>query len=439
MKVNRRNFLKASAAFAGWSILPSGAWSSPLNSRFCTAHIGLGSMGRGDLRKIGSHSMVQVVGLADVSRQALQHKGVQPFKDATQFVDYREMLRTLGDKVDGVVVSTPDHTHYPAALMAMNMDKAVYCQKPMTHEISETRALASLAKEKNLITQLGIQVHSGTAYRMAVDFVQQGIIGKVSKVYAWSGKKWGADVGGYPGSDPVPEWLDWNQWIGSAPFHPYLKGKYHPGQWRKIIDFGTGTLGDMGVHIMDTPFTALNLSHPKSVKASCREPNGFSHPVSSTVEYEFPGTEYTADTLKFTWFDGNDSPHKKKQSNPDLQLEGGKDLPRQGAMFIGEDGHRLLLPHVAAPQPLPRKLLTRITKPKLKRVNHYHQWVDAAMGKDTCSADFKYGALLTAGVLHGVVGNRFPGETLLWDNANMRYSNNEAASQLLSRDYRTDY
>jgi len=439
MKPTRRQFLKTSAVFAGWSILPTGAWSNPLNSRFCTAHIGVGGMGRGDLGRISSHPKVQVVGMADVDRNRLNDEKLNKFADAARFADYREMLRTLGDKIDGVVISTPDHTHYPATLMAMNLGKAVYCQKPLTHEIAEAYELAALAKKKKLVTQMGIQCHSADAYRMAVDFLQQGILGKVSKVYAWSNKVWGDDAAAYTGSDPVPEALDWDLWLGSAAERPYLKGKYHPGQWRKHLDFGCGTLGDMGVHIIDTPYAALKLGQPRSVKVTCRVPNHFSHPTKNIVEYEFPSTKYTTDKLQFTWFDGAYAPNTAGQINPDLELEAGKSLPPQGAMFIGEDGQRLLLPHLSAPQPLPRSLLGNISKPVLKPANHYHQWVDAGMGNGTCSADFEYAAPLTTGVLLGVVGNRFPEQTLQWDGDAMRFTNNEDANKLVSRSYRKDY
>jgi len=189
---------------------------------------------------------------------------------------------------------------------------------------------------------------------------------------------------------------------------------------------------------------------------TCREPNQCSHPTKNIVEYEFPGTEYTTDKLQFTWFDGAYVPKAAEQVNPELEietvksqpvepfhpdlgLEAGKTLPPQGAMFIGEDGQRMLLPHLSAPQLLPRSLLANVTKPQLKPANHYHQWVDAGMGNGTCSADFEYAAPLTTGVLLGVVGNRFPGQTLQWDGDAMRFTNNEDANELLSRSYRTDY
>jgi predicted dehydrogenase len=439
IKMKRRQFIKSSAVFAGFSILPSGAWSDSPNSRFCTAHIGVGGMGAGDLSSVAKHQKVQVVGLADVDQRVLNAEKFKNMPDAAQFADYREMLSTMGDKIDGVVVSTPDHTHYPATLMAMNLGKPVYCQKPLTHEISEAYALAKLAKEKKIATQMGIQLHSSIGNRISVDFLQQGIIGKISKVYAWSSKKWGDDAPFNTGSDPVPDGLDWNLWLGTAKERPYLNGKYHRANWRKVLDFGCGTMGDMGVHILDVPYTALNLGFPSSVKVTCREPTNDSHPTKNIVEFVFPGTTYTADTVELTWFDGSYAPNAQAQTNPDLQLEDGKMLPSQGAMYIGEDGKRMLLPHMSAPQPLPRDLLGSITKPDFKGVNHYHEWVDAAMGQGTCSAGFDYASKLTAGVLLGSLGNRFPGQKLLWDGGGMRFTNNEDANKLVSRSYRTEY
>ena len=454
MTLTRRQFLKSSAALAGWSLLPSAVRADAPNSRFCTAHIGIGGMGRGDLKNITSHPQVQVVGVADVDRAVFTNERIQPMiGEAAQFADYREMLDSLGDKIDGVVISTPDHTHFPAARLAMELGKPVYLQKPLTHEIAEAYELQRLARDKNLVTQMGIQCHSADAYRIAVDFLQQGIIGKVSKVYAWSQKAWGHEGPPYEGSDPVPETLDWNLWLGTAPERPYLNRKYHPGNWRRIIDFGCGTLGDMGVHILDTPCTALKLGYPRSVRVTCSEPNHFSYPTTETIEFEFPGTEYTTDTLPLVWYDGGNSPHAAPSDNPDLQLEETKpspdnpeiqvtepkNLPPQGAMFIGEDGKRLLLPHLGAPQPLPRSLLQTITKPKLEPVNHYHQWVNACLGQGTCSANFEYSAPLTVINLLGVVGNRFPGKTLEWDGAQMRFPNHAEANKLLTRTYRTDY
>ena len=160
MKTSRRQFLKTSAAFAGFSILPSGAWSNSPNSKFCTAYIGIGGMGGGVFKNIAEHPSVAVVGLADVDKEKFNHARFEAYPDVPRFADYREMLKALGDKVDGVIISTPDHTHFPATKMAMEMDKAVYTQKPLTHSIAEAYELEKLAADRNLVTQMGIQLHS---------------------------------------------------------------------------------------------------------------------------------------------------------------------------------------------------------------------------------------------------------------------------------------
>jgi predicted dehydrogenase len=187
---------------------------------------------------------------------------------------------------------------------------------------------------------MGIQVHSFYDYKLATLLIQSGIIGKVSTVRAWSPKNWGYDGPAHEGSDPVPETLDWNLWQGTAPERPYKKDAYHPGNWRKIVDYGCGTLGDMGVHIFDTPYNALALDVPLTIVNNCRAPNGYGFPEKNMVTYEFPGTPYTADKLTWIWYDGVGAP----ESHEELKLPDGEKLPDQGAMFIGEKG-RLLLPH----------------------------------------------------------------------------------------------
>ncbi len=260
----RRDFLKIFAAFSGFSFMPSFAWSSS-NQRFLrTAHIGVGGMGLEDLKAISSHGEVQVVALCDVDSNALK-KAKELFPKADTYKDYRRMLSSNANKIDAVIVSTPDHTHAPASIMAMKMDKNVYCQKPLTHHVSEARTMSQLAEEKNLVTQMGIQVHSFYDYKLATLLIQSGIIGKVSTVRAWSPKNWGYDGPEPEGEDPVPKNLDWNLWLGTAPDRPYKDKVYHPFNWRKLVDYGCGTLGDMGVHIFDTPYNALALDVPLTI------------------------------------------------------------------------------------------------------------------------------------------------------------------------------
>ena len=472
--MKKREFLKSIAALSSLAILPSRLFAFPGNKRLRTAHIGVGNMGAEDLRDISSHKLVDVVALCDVdSNNLAAAKKLHP--TAKLYSDYRVLLKEMGDEIDAVIVSTPDHTHAPASMMAMQMNKAVYCQKPLTHHVSEARAMKKLAQEKNLVTQMGIQVHSFYDYRLATYLIQSGIIGKVHTVHAWSPKNWGYDGPAPVGNDPVPESLDWNLWLGTSAKRPYKEGVYHPGNWRKLVDYGCGTLGDMGVHIFDTPYNALELDVPRTITNRCRKPNGFGFPENNIVTYEFPGTQHTTETLKWIWYDGKGAPEdhedlrlpgaKKKQAENKVEksveekmsLETKKTdsgtLPEQGAMFIGEKG-RLLLPHFME---LPRKIVdgqyvdiseeisavekaNNMGKPIRNYASegpkHYHQFVDACLGKGETSAPFSYASRLTETILLGVIAGRFPNKTLHWDSENAKFSEEEA-NQYLESEYRS--
>lgn len=427
--MKRRSFIKNAAALASITILPSSVWAIVKNGKVRTAHIGVGGMGNADLKAIASHNMVEVTALCDVDSNALAAaKKLHP--NAKVFADYRKLFDELKNDIDAVVVSTPDHSHAPASLMAMNLDKPVYCQKPLTHHVTEARAVRKLAEEKNLITQMGIQIHSFDEYRSAVQLIQNGIIGKVHTVRAWSPKNWGYDGPAPTGSDPVPKNLDWNLWLGTSPERSYKDKIYHPGNWRKLLDYGCGTLGDMGVHIFDTPYTALELDVPKTIKTSCRKPTGFGHPEKNVVTYKFPGTKHTTKNLKWVWYDGPGAPPDHK----DLRLPNNEKLPEQGSMFIGKKG-RLLMPHWSFAKLIVDGKYEKVEYPTLKKADHYHQFVDACLGKDKCSAPFSYAARLTEAILLGVVANRFPDETLHWDNKSESFSESKA-NKLLGAEYR---
>ena len=442
----RRNFIKSSAALASISILPTSLWASSKNGRLRTAHIGVGGMGESDLNDISSHKSVDVVALCDVDSMALSSASKLHPK-AKLFSDYRLMFKEISDSIDAVIISTPDHTHAPASMMAMEMNKSVYCQKPLTHHVSEARAMRKLAEEKNLVTQMGIQVHSFYDYKLATLLIQSGIIGKVSSVRAWSPKNWGHDGPTPKSKDSIPENLDWNLWLGTASDRAYKKKIYHPANWRKLVDFGCGTLGDMGVHIFDTPYNALGLDVPLTIKNNCRKPNQFGFPENNKVTYEFPGTKYTTESFKWIWNDGPGAPKNHK----DLKLPNNEKLPLQGAMFIGEKG-RFLLPHFME---LPKLIVDgkykkidissleksgQITDKPIRDYGaeshlHYHQFVDACLGKDKCSAPFSYSAKLTETILLGVIAGRFPGKKLHWDNNTARFKE-EKANKFLDAPYR---
>ena len=476
--MEKRDFLKTTGIAALGAMLPlSCAKKLVENGRLRTAHIGVSNMGAADLADISSHEKVDVVALCDVDTNALvKAKTLHP--NAKVYKDYRVMLKEMKNEIDAVIVSTPDHTHAPASMLAMEMNKPVYCQKPLTHHVAEARAMNELAKKNNLVTQMGIQVHSFYDYKLATLLIQSGIIGKVHTVRAWSPKNWGYDGPEPTGSDPIPESLDWNLWLGTSADRPYKKDVYHPGNWRKLMDYGCGTLGDMGVHIFDTPYNALQLDVPKTIKNSCKKSNGFGFPENNIVTYEFPGTPYTADTLTWIWSDGPGAPDahedlrlpgseskesKEKVSKGedssledkmslDVKTEKGDTLPGQGAMFIGEKG-RLLLPHFMQ---LPKKIVdgkyvdisseisavekvNNMGKPirnyESEGPKHYHQFVDACLGKDECTAPFSYASRLTETILLGVIAGRFPNKTLHWDSEKAKFSEDEA-NQYLDAPYR---
>ena len=427
--MNKREFLKQVATLSSIAILPSGAWSRLRNKTLRTAHIGVGGKGRGDLRSISSHQSVQVVALCDVDKRALK-ASQQLHPGARVFQDYRKMFDAMAGQIDAVVVSTPDHTHAPASLLAMELGKSIYCQKPLTRYVSEARAIRQLAKDHQLITQMGIQIHSEISYRSAVILLQSGLIGKVKRVHAWSPKNWGFDGKAPRGEDPVPSELDWNLWLGTAPYRPYQEGVFHPNNWRKLIDYGCGTLGDMGVHIFDTPFTALDLDFPKTITNTCREPNDWGHPERNKVVYEFPGTRYTSEILEWIWSDGEGAP----EMHPDLQLPSDEELPSQGAMFVGQKGN-LLLPHWDLPKLIVEDKYEAVDYPPLEEISHYHQFVDACLEEADCSTPFSYAARLTEAVLLGVVAGRFPNETLHWNDQQIRFEE-ERANVFLSSTYR---
>ena len=446
MKNNRRNFIKSSAALASLSVFPTSIWASNNNQILRLAHVGVGGMGAADLKDMSSHKSVEVVALCDVDSNALDAAS-KLHPNAKTYKDYRIMFKEIADSIDAVMVSTPDHTHAPVSMMAMELNKSVYCQKPLTHHVSEARAMRKIAKDKNLITQMGIQVHSFYDYKLATLLIQSGIIGKVNTVRAWSPKNWGYDGPKPKGSDPVPENLDWNLWLGTAANREFKDKIYHPGNWRKIVDYGCGTLGDMGVHIFDTPYNALELDVPITIKNKCRKPNGFGFPEHNQVTYEFPGTKHTTDKLKWIWQDGSGAPKNHK----DLKLPNKDKLPLQGAMFVGEKG-RLLLPHFME---LPKLIIDgkyadldlselessgKITNQPVRDYGgesylHYHQFVDACLGKDKCSAPFSYSARLTETILLGVIAGRFPGKTLHWDNKLAKFKEEEA-NKFLDSPYR---
>ncbi len=435
----RRKFIKANSALAGFFILPSGLLANSPNGRLCSAHIGTGGKGAVDTAQIAAHPKTQVVALCDVDRASLEGKGRKQmgngrYPDAKKFQDYREMFAAIGDKIDIVSVSTPDHTHYPATLAAIRFGKHTYTQKPLTNNIAEARGLMEAARKRGVFTQMGIQNQSSIAYRTATHFIRSGLIGKIKNVHVWSFKNWGYDGAPHTGEDPVPAGLDWNLWLGTAPERPFLKGKYLSMQWRRYMDFGCGTMGDMGIHIFDTPYRSLELNPPVWAKATCRATNHYSLPTKMIVNYGFEPTKRTTSEFGWTWYDGAYGP-PKNQGEFGLPKE--QELPKQGAVFVGESGS-MLLGHISGPQFFPASIYDKLEKPDLpKKVNHYTQWIDAILaGKGETTANFDYAAPLTESVLLGVVAGRYQGKKIEWDSAKMQVTNLPEANRWVAMKHR---
>jgi hypothetical protein len=290
---------------------------------------------------------------------------------------------------------------------------------------------------------MGTQLASGLPDRMAVELIQGGAIGKVKRVYMWSNKPPEnlRRVAPRPeGSDPVPETLDWNEWIGTAPMRPYVKLIYHPILWRAWQDFGTGWLGDMGCHIMDSSYRSLKLAAPISVEAQV-EPEWAADaarradtwPTWEIVDYVYPGTELTAEkTIRLTWSDGDHYPPEEVRQHMD-----GQPYPEQGTLYIGEQGALLLpLPCEDRPQLFPEEKFKDYPRPELQPRSHYVDWIDACRTGGSTRSGFDYAGPLAEAVLLGTVAVRCPGERLDWDAANMKFPNQPEADRFLRRTYR---
>jgi len=404
--------------------------SAPPSDRVRLASMGASNMAWATLDSIATHPAVDLICVAEVDT-SLNGRVATKYPKASLHQDWRRMLEREHRNLDAVCVGTPDHMHAPQSMAAMRRGLHVYCQKPLTSHVRESRKVAEFARAKRLVTQMGIQIHSHAEYRTAVQVIQAGVIGKIREVHAWSNKKWGDSNPRPQASDAAPATLDWDGWIGVAKPESYIKGYCHPGNWRKRLEFGTGTFGDMGCHIYDPVFGALGVNSPLTVRAEGPAPNDHSWAVNAVVKYVFPGTPYTeGKTVAVTWYDGDERPASEIQA----VIEGAK-LPDQGSIFIGSKG-AMLLPHVAFPVLFPVKGFQDYKLPEVATNNHYHQWVEAIQGKGQTSAGFDYSGPLSETVLLGSLATRFPKTTLEWDAKKLRFRNESAANAFLSRKYR---
>ncbi|MHC4511366.1 MAG: Gfo/Idh/MocA family protein [Planctomycetota bacterium] len=430
-QVSRRDLIRAAAAAAAFTFVPryvlGGPGRTPPSEKLNVACIGVGGMGAGDTRQVGTEN---IVALCDVDWKRAAGT-FERLPGAKKYRDFRQMLDKEGRNLDAVTVSTPDNTHAVAAMMAIRMGKHVYCQKPLAHDIFEVRQLTEAAREHKVMTQMGIQIHAEDSVKLVVEMIKSGVIGKVREVEIWSNKNWGG--GTRPDeTPPVPETLDWDLWLGPAPWRPYHPA-YLPGNWRRWWDFGTGTLGDMGCHIIDPAFWALDLGSPVSVEAHPAPFNDQTYPEATAVRWEFPARGELP-PVAMTWYDGARSPFLPKE------LEPGRKLPGQGGLYFGEKG-TILAPHMGGPRLIPESEMQGFKAPEQflpRGVNHYQDWIRACKGGPTPSADFDYSGPLTETILLGNVAAR-AGRKLYWDGPNLQITNVPEANRYLKREYRAGW
>jgi predicted dehydrogenase len=429
--VSRRRFLQtvgAGAAAAPFLSIRSRAAGATLRH----ASIGASGQALSDLKSFAMHPSFELVAVADVDLcrfEALQ----QQFPKARVYQDWRELLEKEHTRIDSVNISVPDHMHCLIAMEAMKRDKPVYVQKPLCNTLRETRLLTEEARRRKLTTQMGIQVSSSKSQRYGEALVRSGIVGKVREVHTFSNKSWGDEKPLPEATDPVPAPLEWDEWLGVSDARPFKKGVYHPGEWRRRIGFGTGTLGDMGCHIYSPPYRALALTSPISVTASGPAPTAENWAIKAKVKVTYPGTQYTAGpTVDVWWYDGGELP-------PAAICEPvGARLPQQGSVVVGTDG-MIVLPHLSGDAfVLPESKMAALPQIDLPDRNHYHEFIDVVLGggKETCSASFDYAGPLTESVLIGNIAARFPGETLEFDGRALKFPKKPEASQYLTRSYR---
>ncbi|MBI1770553.1 MAG: Gfo/Idh/MocA family oxidoreductase [Bacteroidetes bacterium] len=464
--VSRRKFItQAATAATAFTILPrfvlgGKGFIAPSDTLYIGG-IGVGGKGQSDLTEMVKSPNAKIVALCDVDdRMAVN--SIKNFPDAKYYRDFREML----DKekgIDACTVSTPDHTHAVATMAAMARGKHVYVQKPLTHNIFEARTLTEAARKYKVVTQMGNQYGSGDDVRKMKEMYDAKLIGKVTRVWAWTNRPvWPQGIPTPTGKFEVPKELDWNLWLGPAKEIDYNPG-YLPFNWRGWWNFGTGALGDMACHVLDPVFRILPIDYPNEVECSTATTwegffkeahNDDSCPASSIIHLNFPRKDGKGD-IKLTWMDGGLLPQRPAELLPDEKMGDWNG----GVIFEGTKGKIMAGCYGLNPTLLPSTLMKtkKLPAPTLARVpeGHYVQWVNACMkgfGKSELSSGFDYAGPFTEAVLMGNLALRsyaiqqasadgknksYTGrKKLLWDAKNMKITNYDEANAFVKREYR---
>ena len=435
---SRRTFIQSAslATAAGLAfphVLRSQGGGSP-NAKLNLACIGVGGRGNAAVGALKGENLVAFCDVDD-ARAAPVFKA---YPDVPRFKDYRRLFDRMEKQIDAVTISTPDHMHFPIAMVAMALGKHVFVEKPMAHTVAEARIMAKVAKEKKLATQMGNQGHAAEGTRLLKEWYQAGVLGDVTEIHSWTNRPiWPQGVKAPDHSKlipVVPPTLDWNLWLGVAAERPYDPA-YLPFNWRGYWDFGTGALGDMGCHQMDGGFYALDLPAPTSVEASAAKATDVSAPVSSIVTYRFAARAGRPE-LKWVWYDGSLLPPLGPW------FEEGRTLPENATFVLGTKAAAIADANYFTVRLVPEAKMQELgptlppkTIPRIPGGNHFLEWVGACKGGTPAGADFEYSARLTEMVLLSNVAVRAR-RKIEWDSAAMKVTNVPAANAFLTKEYR---
>ena len=448
---SRRNFLQTTALAAGAAAfgLPNLLRAADTQKKINVAHIGFGGMGKGRLREM-LHCNANIIALCDVdenqfpaAREIIAKAAFKP----KEYVDFREMLEKEKD-LDGVVITTPDHWHAPITTAALTAGKHVFCEKPLTHMISEARGVRELVKKyPNQVTQMGNQGSASPNLRRGIEVIQGGALGQIHEVHCWM-----PGGGVHPGlaaptvGDPIPNGLHWDGWLGMAPTRIYKKGYYHPAAWRGWYDFGSGIMGDWGCHGLNLPFRALKLDYAKRISAEGILMGMPTYSGKNHIHFEF-GRRGNLDPVTIHWYDVGAKPAAGVVPAELLAHLG--ELPETGVLILGENGWTFGEGHTSSDyiklkdekkiSGIQNHAATKLIPVSLPRVhNHVAEWVDACAGGPPTFSNFEIGGHLTEIALSGVVALRMQ-KTLDWNGEQMRAENAPEAEKFIQAKYRTGW
>ena len=438
-RISRRCFLQSSALAAGATVMgaPALLRGQNLNDKLNVAVVGCGGRGGSNMGDVGKTE--NIVALCDVFESNIE-KAAQKFSQAKKYNDFRKLFDDAKD-FDAVVVSTTEHTHALAVMRALKHKKHVYCEKPLTHDVYECRQIRETLRGLKIATQMGTQIHAGDNYRRVVELIQIGAIGPVREAHVWVDRTWGRqspeDAKTYGDrvssqerpteTEPVPAGLNWDLWIGPAPFRPF-NSIYWPGsKWYRWWDFGNGTMSDLGSHWNDLPFWALKLDAPLTIEAAGPPPHPEIAPATMSATYTY-GARGDMPPVKLTWYQG--------QMKPPQYTEGKIPQWKSAALFVGDKG--MVLTDYGKHMLLPEEKFKDFKRPEpfiAKSLGHHAEWIHACKTGEPTTCNFEYSGALTEANHLGNVAYRL-GKKLEWDTVALKVTNCPEAAALIRRPYR---